>query len=175
MRMQLNRQTKIYCPDFAPIRELLRDVGATFVELKHQVDYYYNLPDSGDAKGTQRLKYRVENDRVHIIYFYDRQVTSDPMSRFQLWRIRDPDLREVLDVALGVRVIVRKQRELWRKENIEFNLDTVEGVGQILEVEIQEIDGCDIEDQVKECRILFGPYLGSNVDGANEDLVTAPK
>lgn len=171
MKMQLNREIKAYCPDFAPVRELLREVGATFVEVKQQVDHYYNLPHIVDVNGTRRLKLRLENGIGQIIYFYDRQETNDPMSRFQLWSIRDPEIKEVLDISLGTRVIVRKQRELWRKENIEFNLDTVEEVGQIFEVEVQEKNDRDIEAQVKECRLLFGPYLGSDIADSNEDLV----
>ena len=173
MDVHLNREIKAYCPDFAPVRQLLRNVGATLVEVKEQVDYYYHLPSIGDVDGTRRLKLRVESGKRQLIYYYDRQETNTRISRFQLWEIRDPQIEEVLDVALGNRVIVSKRRELWHKENIKFNLDTVEDVGQIFEVEVQEKDGRDIEAQVEECRRRFGPYLGSYIAGSNEDLVIA--
>ena len=78
---------------------------------------------------------------------------------------------DVLEAALGVSAIVRKQRELWRKDNVVFNLDTVEGVGQILEVEVQAQGGCDIDLQITEYQRLFQPCLGDHIVGSNEDIV----
>ena len=61
MNIHLNREIKAYGPDFEPVRKLLRDVGATFVEAKEQVDYYYHLPAVVDTEGTRRLKLRCRN------------------------------------------------------------------------------------------------------------------
>ena len=118
------------------MRHVLRDHGATFVEAKEQVDYYYHLPALAEDKGTRRLKLRVEGEKRELIYYRDPQEADTRVSQFQLWPIHDPLVIEVLDVALGNRVIVRKQRELWHKNNIRFNLDTVEDVGQILETPV---------------------------------------
>ena len=73
MNVQLNREIKAYCSDFAPVRQALLDVGAVFVEVKEQVDYYYHLPDRGDPGGTRRLKLRIERGKGELIYYYDRQ------------------------------------------------------------------------------------------------------
>jgi adenylate cyclase, class 2 len=127
MEVQLNREIKTYCPDFTPVRQLLRDLGAAFIGVKEQVDFFYHLPVIGDEEGTQRLKLRIEDGKRQLIYYYDRQETGVRTSRFQLWEAHDLQVKEVLDAALGVRAIVRKQRELWRKENVIFNLDTVRG------------------------------------------------
>ena len=81
---------------------------------------------------------------------------------------------DVLAAALGIRAVVRKERELWRKDNVVFNLDTVEGVGQILEVEAQARDGRDIDLQISEYQRLFEPCLGERIVGSNEDLVSLP-
>ena len=150
-------RNKDYCPDFALVRHVLRDHGATFVEAKEQGDYYYHLPALAEDKGTRRLKLRVEGEKRELIYYQDSQEADTRVSQFQLWSIHDPLVIEVLDVALGNRVIERKQRELWHKNNIRFNLDTVEDVGQILEVEAQSEDGPDIGAQVEECRRFLGP------------------
>ena len=52
-----------------------------------------------------------------------------------------------------------------------FNLYTVEDVGQVFEVEAQARESWDPDQQVLECRRLFGPYLGEDIVGSNEDLV----
>ena len=170
MNARTNREIKAYCPDFEPVRKLLGDAGATFVEVKEQVDHYYHLPSTGDVDGTRRLKLRVEKGNNQLIYYCDVQETNARVSRIQLWEIRDPQIKEVLDASLGNRALVRKQRELWHKENIKFNLDTVEDIGQVFEIEAQEEDGRDVVAQLEELRLHFGPCLGSYIAGSNEDL-----
>lgn len=173
MDFRLNREIKAYCPDFEPVRKILREQGAEFVEVKEQVDYYYRIPPVEGAGGTRRLKLRVEQGKGTLIYYWDRQEAGARTSRYQLAEADDPRVGDLLDAALGVKVVVRKQRELWRKDNVIFNLDTVEGVGQILEVEVLEEDGCDIDALAKEYGRLFARCLGGYISGSNEDLVAA--
>ena len=171
MKVNLNREIKAYCPDFGPVRQLLRDKGADFIETKEQVDRYYNLPELAEEEGARRIKLRTEGERSELIYYRDHQEADTRVSHFQLWPLPDPGTIEVLEAALGMRVVVRKRRELWHKENIKFNLDDVEGVGRIFELEAQDKDGHDIEAQVEEYRRLLVPYIGAYITGSNEDLV----
>jgi adenylate cyclase class IV len=171
MVWRLNRELKAYCPDFQPVRGILQDVGAVFIEVKDQVDSYYNLPADDNPRGTRRFKLRVEPGRGELIYYCEGQETGARTSHFQLWETGDPQLGEILDAALGARAVVRKRRELWRKDNTVFNLDTVEGVGKILEVEVQDREGCEIDSQVAEYHGLLGPFIGRQIAGSNEDLV----
>lgn len=174
MDFRLNREIKAYCPDFEPARKILREQSAEFVEVKEQVDYYYWIPPADEAAGgTRRLKLRVEQGNGTLIYYWDRQEAGARTSRYQLAEAGDPRMVQLLDAALGVKVVVRKQRELWRKENVIFNLDIVEGVGQILEVEVLENDGRNIDAQAKEYHHLFAPCLTGYITGSNEDLVAA--
>ncbi len=173
MQFRLNREIKAYCPDFAPVRALLREQSAEFVEVKEQVDYYYRLPAADEDGGTRRLKLRVEPAESELIYYVEGQEDGARTSRFQIAAVEDPAMAGVLETALGTRAVVRKRRELWRKDNVIFNLDTVESVGQILEVEVQSEEGCDIDAQVDAYRSLLGPYLNGYIIGSNEDLVAA--
>ena len=173
MDVRLNRELKAYCADFAPVRQILRDLGAVFVEVKEQVDYYYHLPAGMSAEGTRRLKLRVEKGKGELIYYCDRQEGSARTSQFQTWGTDDAGIGEVLNTALGTRAVVCKQRELWLKDNVVFNLDTVQEVGQILEVEVQRKEGYDIDAQVDEYRGILGPHLGDDIVGSNEDLIGA--
>lgn len=173
MNVRLNRELKAYCNDFTTARRLLRDHGAAFVEVKEQVDYYYRLPPADATDVTRRLKLRVERGKGELIYYCEGQERGARTSRFQTASTDDPMMGDVLAAALGVSAIVRKQRELWRKDNVVFNLDTVEGVGQILEVEVQAQDGYDIDLQITEYQRFFAPCLGNHIVGSNEDLVAA--
>ena len=173
MNLRLNREIKAYCNDFTTARRLLRDHGAAFVEVKEQVDYYYRLPTAGATDAMRRLKLRVERGKGELIYYCEGQERGARTSQFQTAASDDPLMGDVLAAALGIRAIVRKQRELWRKDNVVFNLDTVEGVGQILEVEVQAQEGRDIDLQITEYQRLFEPCLGDHILGSNEDLVAA--
>ena len=72
---------------------------------------------------------------------------------------------------MGVRVIVKKGREQWRKERVLFDLDIVDDVGQIFEIEAIAGVRCDITAQVEENRRRFDAYLGPSMAGSSEDLV----
>ena len=136
-KLRTNRELKAHCPDFRPVRQVLRDLEARFIEVKDQVDHYYNLPPSHDAQGTRRLKLRIEKGRGELIYYQDLREDGARTSNFQLWQTHDPSIGEVLDAALGTKTVVHKQRELWGKDNAVFNLNTVERLGQVLEAEVQ--------------------------------------
>ena len=173
MRVHLKREVKAFCPDFMPVRKLLSELGAEFVGAKEQLDFFYRLPVAQKQDETQRLKLRIEDDKRQMIYYYDRNETGDEISQYQLWQVSDPLLKEVLDAALGVRVTVRKRREVWHRENIIFNLDMVDGVGQIFEIEVLTKDGMEVDSYVVECRLHLEPYLGPDIPGSNEDLVAS--
>lgn len=171
MTKQLNREIKAFCPDFAPVKEALRKHGAEFTEAGEQVDYYYNLPDLPSEDSNRRLKIREENGTAQVVYYVEGQEFGARTSRFQIWGLSGAQTKDMLDAVLGVRAVVRKQREVWRKDNVKFNLDQVEKIGQIVEVEILSDDGFDAETQLEQYRQLLGPYLGDPIVGSNEDMV----
>ncbi len=171
MKLNLNREFKAYCPDFAPVRQILRNSGATFIETKEQVDRYYHLPELGEGVGTRRLKLRKEGEKSELIYYQDYHKDDTRVSHFQLWQMPECGTLEVLEAVLGKRVVVRKIRELWHKDNIKFNLDEVDGVGRIFEFEAQDKGGHDIEAQVEQYRRLLLPYISDYITCSNEDLV----
>ncbi len=170
MDFRLNREIKHFCPNFRPIRKILRDIGAESLGRRKQVDYFYNLPRANDSLGTRRLKLRVERRSTYLVYYYDKHQSGLRTSRFQLFPVRDRSVKQVLDIALGVRTIVRKRREQWRKGNTLFNLDEVQDVGRIFEVEVQLDDRDDPDHQVSRYRTLFAPHLGDAITVSNEDL-----
>lgn len=171
MTTQLNREIKAFCPDFEPIRDILKNQGASYIDNKDQVDYYYNLPDPVMKDGTRRLKVRLEDNSAQVVYYVEGEESGARTSRFQVWGLNGVQTKEMLDAALGVKAVVRKQREVWRKDNVKFNLDQVETIGQVLEVEILSQDGQDVEAQLAEYRKLFDPHLDDHIVGSNEDLV----
>ena len=76
-----------------------------------------------------------------------------------------------METVLGTKAVVRKRRELWAKDNAVFNLDTVEGIGQVLEVEVQQTGQRDIDAQLSEYQSAPAPFAGPHITASNEDLV----
>lgn len=165
--MSQNLEIKRYCPDFKPVRAILRSIGAKHVVTKRQTDTYFNLP-SGHAR-FRRLKIREQLRRVQLVGYTDTYAGG----------LRDVDyivtpaskaLKETLVGALGVKVVVIKRRELWTLPNTLFNLDTIEGVGTVFEAEIVLSDD-GTPDQAQRFLDLLEPHLGDRIEGSNEDLV----
>jgi adenylate cyclase class IV len=86
-------------------------------------------------------------------------------------QVHDPIVKDILAAALGVDVVVRKNREIWCAEHAIFNLDRLCGVGQILEVELEVDEQNRYVQQGKYYARLFRPYLGTEIQRSNEDLI----
>jgi len=171
MHVQLIRCIKAFCPDFQPIRHILTSLGATCVEQKEQIDYFFWLPIRADAPASRRLKLRVENQQPRWIYYYDRSQDSSSLVTFQRFEVCDPIIKDILATALGIKTVVQKQREVWRLPQMICNLDHLDGVGQIFEMELEVTDQDQHVHQAEYYQRLFQPYLGAAVHGSNEDLV----
>jgi len=172
MTMQRNREIKAYCPDFDPIRKVLSEHGATHLDHTEQVDYYYNLASDRDTETNRRLKVRIDGvGPPQVIYYVEGQEEGARTSSFRVWGLNGLETKDMLDAVLGIRAVVRKQREIWEKDNVAFHLDEVEGIGRVLEVEIRSEESSDPEAQLAEYQRLLGPHLGEPILGSNEDLV----
>lgn len=175
MQSKVNLELKHLCGDFRSIRSVLRRMGAKNIVTKKQKDYFFNLPSNVRSKIPERLKLREENGRRTLVFYRrpDFSSTTGTPADVLLLPVRDSKLFLFLSKVLGVKVIVEKQRELWRKGNAIFNLDAVKGVGHVFEIEIWTRPYSAKRDQRNflEYRRKFLPYLGKVVKGSNEDLV----
>ena len=100
---------KSFCDDFRPIRRILRDIGATLAGQNDQVDYFFFLPDLPGKASSRRLKLRIDDGKPRLIYCYDRNQPGSRSVEFQVSEVSDPQIKDILEVALGVRTIVRKR------------------------------------------------------------------
>ena len=126
-----NLEIKAICPDPKAAREAARRVSGTGAStVLHQIDTYFRVP-------VGRLKLREINHTSAELIFYDRP--DDPaarISRYHIVPVVDPmALKALLAAAMGVRAVVRKRRELFLYENVRIHLDTVEKLGNFLELE----------------------------------------
>jgi predicted adenylyl cyclase CyaB len=112
----------------APRAARLADAGPTFLE---QDDTFFSCPHG-------RLKLRDQSAAGAELIFYQRADLSGPKESFYV-RVPVPDpeaLRTLLQLAHGLVGRVRKRRMLFLVGRTRIHLDTVEGLGEFLELEV---------------------------------------
>ncbi|KAM9203528.1 adenylate cyclase CyaB-like [Mergus octosetaceus] len=135
--------------------------GAAGTALQ-QEDTFFRVPAG-------RLKLRRYPDGRGELIFYERPDTAGPkLSQFSITPTDDPDgLEAVLARALGVLGVVRKQRLLYMVGQTRVHLDSVEGLGDFLELEVVLSEEQSVEHGERVARELMAE-LGVQ----DEDLVT---
>jgi predicted adenylyl cyclase CyaB len=129
----LNVEIKARCNNPENIRHYLLTNNADFIGTDEQSDTYFNV-----ANG--RLKLREGNIENNLI-FYERSNQSGPKcSRFHLIKINDASgLKAILTSSSGIKVVVKKKREIYYITNVKFHIDDVTGLGSFVEIEAGNI------------------------------------
>lgn len=102
-----------------------------------------------------RLKLREQNRHKPHLIAYER--CDRPGERTSSYRIveveRADELKRALTAALGVRVVVAKERRLYLWESVRIHLDEVEGLGSFIEFEAVAPPDSDLSRE--EARVRF--------------------
>jgi adenylate cyclase, class 2 len=140
----INIEIKARTSKTAEIRKWLLDNNAVYKGTDFQTDTYFNT-----VKG--RLKLRQGNIENNLIY-YERQNQAGPkQSDFSLVEVADAvGLKEMLTAAVGIKVAVEKQREIFFIDNVKFHLDTLEQLGSFVEIEASNKYAPLSPEQLKE-------------------------
>ena len=99
----------------------------------------YRQTDTYFALGERRLKLReVEGSEAAQLVYDERPDRAGAReSEVLLYVVPEAaTLKEMLTRTLGVQVVVRKRREIYRHEGVQLHLDEVEGLGRFLEFEM---------------------------------------
>ena len=151
------------------IRKFLLEKGAYFKGTDHQTDTYFNV-SSG------RLKLREGNIENNLIYYHRPNQSGPKQSDFTLVKIEDKEgLKTILENAVGIKVIVKKKREIYFIENVKFHLDELENLGSFVEIEAGNKDhDIPIEKLHEQCRYYlsaFGIEEEDLVDRSYSDML----
>ncbi len=126
----LNVELKVRGADFGPVRARLSALGAALHGVLRQRDTYFRVSGA-------RLKLREIEDAGAELIAYQRP--DDTGGRISDYRIAPVEasvaLIATLEHALGIRIMVLKERELWLYGHTRIHLDRVDGLGDFVEVE----------------------------------------
>lgn len=137
-----NIECKASDPDPSGSLAICRTLGAQDHGEIRQHDTYFKVPRGG-------LKLREERPgRPHLIQF---ERASEPRQRESRYRIAEVDdaqaLRTALTAALGTSVVVCKTRRLFLWRQVRIHLDTVELLGNFIELEAVAVPGSDLAEE----------------------------
>ena len=140
----LNVEIKAKCYNADRIRNYLLANNAEFKGVDQQTDSYFNVPNG-------RLKLREGNIENNLI-FYERANQAGPKnSHFHLVKIEDAKgIKEVLTKSMGLKIVIKKKREIYYISNVKFHIDEVPGLGSFVEIEAGNVASNLTQEQLKE-------------------------
>lgn len=133
--MHINIEFKARCNDIEKVKEILQRKGANYKGKDYQTDVYFNVPNG-------RLKLRKGNIENKLIGYKRVNSTGTKQSKVYLFITeRETNLEEVLKATLGIKIIVKKQRDIYFLNNVKFHIDEVDELGSFIEVEAIDSEG----------------------------------
>lgn len=148
--MPKNVEIKARAADFEKQRAIANDLSDTPCKKLKQKDTFF--------KTTQgRLKLRILDDDFGQLILYSRQNQTGPtVSNYKISDSRDPEsLKQILSTAYGVAGQVDKTRYLYFSGRTRIHFDTVEKLGEFIELEVVLNDNEDISDGELETNNLM--------------------
>ncbi len=167
--MASNIEIKARVSDFAEIRRRAEKLSEKPVEVIPQEDTFFHTPQG-------RLKLRVlAVDRGQLIYYTRPDQEGPKRSDYHIYFTSNPqNLRRVLELAYGIRGVIRKTRYLYLVGQTRLHLDEVEGLGQFLELEVVMQEGqSDAQGQAIAAALMasLGVERDDLLNGAYMDLI----
>jgi adenylate cyclase, class 2 len=164
-----NIEFKARLVDQAAARRIAAAVATSSLGVEQQTDTYFFA-----ANG--RLKLREIEGRGAWLVGYERADGEGSRgSDYRLIPIPEPvDFKAALATTLGVRVVVRKRREIYLVDNVRIHLDQVEGLGEFLEFEAvldAAMDDMHGHAQVARLTSQFRETLGEPTSTGYADLL----
>jgi len=128
----LNVEIKAKCGNLGMYEEKLRKLGAELIRVEEQRDTYFSILEG-------RLKVRELPSTARLIYYVRENISGPKKSDVLIFDIDDMNryqvLMDILKRLFPIQCIVKKNRKIYKFQNIQIHLDTVEGLGSFLELE----------------------------------------
>ena len=165
----INFEFKARTNQLEDLENKLLEFNPEFIGTDHQVDTYFNV-----EKG--RLKLREGNIENSLIYYERNNLAGAKQSDIILYNHSpQQSLKDLLVKVHGVKVIVNKVRKIYFIENVKFHFDTVEGLGNFVEVEAIDKEGkisvAELKKQCEKYADIFGILSEDYISESYSDLL----
>lgn len=128
------------------VRPVLENIGAKKLGIEEQFDTYFSSPYRDFSKTDEALRIRVLNGEA-VLTYKGKKLDRVSKTRAEFETPVDETSTTKILHALGFSEAgeVRKKREVFEAGDITVCLDSVEDLGEFLEVEIMAEDGNQLE------------------------------
>lgn len=128
--MPRNIEIKARIPGIEYGEKIAQSIGARFVGVLRQTDTYFEV-----VRGRLKLR-QIHGDHDELIFYKRDESSSIRASAYEVFACSDaPGLKALLTGALGQIAEVKKTRLLYMFQEVRIHLDSVDGLGEFLEVE----------------------------------------
>ena len=167
--MPFNIEIKAHARNFAEIKSRAENLSDTPVEAIPQEDIFFNVEHG-------RLKLRIlAPDRGQLIYYTRPDQKGPKRSDYHIAETTDLNsLKRVLELAYGIRGVVKKTRYHYVVGQTRVHLDDVEGLGQFMELEVVLQEGQNDAEGQKIAEGLMaslGVERSDLLEGAYMDMI----
>ncbi|XP_041365704.1 uncharacterized protein LOC121380794 [Gigantopelta aegis] len=138
-----------------------------------QEDTFFNTPEG-------RLKLRqIKGDKAQLIYYNRPDKPGPKLSDYHVTIIENPgSLKTTLSKAYGIKGVVKKERRLYLVGQTRVHVDSVEGLGDFMELEVVLDEDQTVDDGQKIAENLMtqlGVKKEDLIQGAYMDLIIKQK
>ena len=133
--------------DHERIKYLLNDLGARAIGVEHHCDTYYNAPHRDFSITDEALRIRVVNSRA-VLTYKGKKLDAVSKTREEFETGVDGDTMRSILLSLGFveSGVVKKMRTVFEFEDLVICLDSVDGLGEFIEVETMVESESDVDE-----------------------------
>ena len=170
-----NIETKARCDELVELARRSEEAGARYAGRLDQTDTYFDVrgfrlklreyahrhPDGRTGSAAELIRYERPDLAGARVSEYERTSVADPRA-----------CREELGAEHGIRTVVAKHRELWIFGSTRIHLDSVEGLGDFVELETVVGDDSMAAYRAEHARVLaiLGVHACDAIEGSYADL-----
>jgi len=133
--MQIENEVKYNIKNIDEIKKKIESLGFDFIKKTYQEDYYFSPPHKNFA-GTKKYYLRLRNTKNKTEFAY--HVVKNNLKTKE-WAVFVNNLGGLLKILklldFKIDCIVRKERLIYKKDNIKIMLDNVKNLGKFIEIE----------------------------------------
>lgn len=133
--------------DHELIRELLKDLGARAIGVEHHYDTYYNAPHRDFSITDEALRIRIVNERA-VLTYKGKKLDAVSKTREEFETDVDAVIMRNILLSLGFveSGVVKKTRAVFGLRDLTICLDSVDGLGEFIEVETIVESELDVDE-----------------------------
>ena len=168
--MPKNFEIKCRIRNLSEIKKILVSDRSYKYSIEKQKDIYYKVKSG-------RLKLRIINEKnSDLIYYNRKEKNRERVSNFVISStINFKELNFIMTEQFEVMVIVNKKREIFVKDNIRIHLDTVNKLGNFLEIEIMFKDLNKAKKMMSELKDMLNLNTKDFIKSSYSDLLINKK